>query len=116
MAVLRDFFRSLLGHQESLLKDSDFDPNFSQLLDFTQFAKFDLTSAEVRQASRNTVFSPRARRAFVVKNDLQYGLARMFELYRDLAGEVGIRIFRSWDEALDWVLPRETVPGGTSRD
>jgi hypothetical protein len=42
-----------------------------------------------------------------VKDDLQFGLARMFEIYRELHGETGIRVFRTLDEALDWVLQGE---------
>jgi hypothetical protein len=40
----------------------------------------------------------------LVKDDLQFGLARMFEMHRELRGEAGIRVFRTLDEALDWVL------------
>ncbi len=106
----------ILGHQERLLKDRDFDPDFAQLSDFTQFTKIDLTSTDVRNAARKSIFSPLSRRAFVVKNDLQYGLARMFELHRDSAGEAGIRIFRNLEDALDWVLPKETIPGEATRN
>jgi hypothetical protein len=100
----------ILMHQERLLADPDFDSSFSQLTDFTQFTKIDVTADQVRLAAKKDIFSPRSRRALVVKNDLQYGLARMFEIHRDSAGEVGIRVFRNLDEALDWVLPGDSVP------
>jgi hypothetical protein len=99
----------ILMHQERLLEDPDFDSSFSQLTDFTQFAKIDITADQVRIAAKKNIFSPRSRRALVVKNDLQYGLARMFEIHRDSAGEVGIRVFRNMDEALDWVLSKDTA-------
>jgi hypothetical protein len=44
-----------------------------------------------------------------VKNDLQFGLARMFQTYRELNGETGIRAFRTIDEALDWILVEKTA-------
>ena len=49
------------------------------------------------------MFSPRSRRACVVKDDAQFGLARMFEIHRDLKGESGIRVFRSMEKALEWI-------------
>ncbi len=106
--VLR--IEDILGHQERLLNDPDFDPSFSQLLDFSQCIRFDLTPDDVRLAARKNIFSPHSRRALVVNNDVQYGLARMFEIHRNLAGEVGIRVFRSIDEALGWVLSMDSVP------
>jgi len=63
----------------------------------------------VRQFAQRSIFSSRSRRAFVVKDDLQFGLARMFEIHRDLNGETGIRVFRTLDEALDWILAGDAV-------
>jgi hypothetical protein len=99
----------ILGHQERLLNDPDFDSSFSQLSDFTQFTRIEVTGDQVRLAAKKNIFSPHSRRAMVVKNDLQYGLARMFELHRDSAGEMGIRVFRNLDEALNWVLSKDTA-------
>jgi hypothetical protein len=99
----------ILAHQERLLEDPDFDPGFSQLSDFTQVTKINITPADVRLAARKNIFSSHSHRALVVKSDLQYGLGGMFEIHRDSAGEVGIRVFRQLDEALDWVLSSDTV-------
>ena len=94
----------ILGHQERLSKDPDFDPSFSQLQDYTHVSKLDVTPEDVRLFARKNIFSSHSRRAMVVKDDLQFGLARMFEIHRDFAGESGIRVFRNLDEALDWVF------------
>jgi hypothetical protein len=99
----------LFGHQERLLKDPEFDPTFSQLLDFTHITKVDITPEDVRLAARKTIFSPQSHRAMLVKDDLQFGLARMFEIHRELNGEKGIRVFRNIDEALDWVFAKDPV-------
>jgi hypothetical protein len=45
----------------------------------------------------------------VVKDDLQFGLARMFEIHRELKGETGIRVFRAFDEAMDWIMVGDTA-------
>ena len=64
---------------------------------------------DVRQLAQRNIFSPRSRRAFVVKDDLQFGLARMFEIHRELKGETGIRVFRAFDEAMDWIMVGDTA-------
>jgi hypothetical protein len=98
------------AHQQKLSKDPDFDCSFSQIADFTQFTKFDLSSDDIRQMAEMSLFSPQSRRAFIVPNDFAYGLGRMFQILRDLAGEKGIHVCRSLEEALDWVLSKSTSP------
>jgi hypothetical protein len=99
----------ILGHMDRLIHDSDFDPTYSQIVDFTQFSGIDIEPEDVRQFAQRDIFSPQSRRAFLVKDDLQYGLARMFEIHRELNGETGIRVFRTIDQALDWVLAGDAV-------
>ena len=99
----------LLGHMERLSKDPDFDPDFSQVLDFRQITALEIGPEDVRQLAQRNIFSPRSRRAFVVKDDLQFGLARMFEIHRELKGETGIRVFRTFDEAMDWIMVRDSA-------
>ncbi len=99
----------LLGHMDQLSKDPDFDPDFSQVLDFRQITALEIGPEDVRQLAQRNIFSPRSRRAFVVKDDLQFGLARMFEIHRELKGETGIRVFRTFDEAMDWIMVRDSA-------
>lgn len=96
-------------HMDMLSKDPDFDRNFSQLQDFTHLTGIDIDAADVRAFAKRDVFSPESRRAIVVKNDLQFGLARMYQTHRELAGETGIRVFRTLEEGLDWVFPAAGV-------
>lgn len=96
-----------LAHQIRLLSDPDFDPSYSQLVDFTQITKFDLSAEDIRQMAQRKVFSPDSRRAILVPNELAFGLGRMFESLRNTAGERGIRVFRNLEEALDWVLSKQ---------
>ena len=68
-------------------------------------ATVQLQAAEVRQLAEFILGGqPDAppRVAFVPGRDADYGLARMFEVFREhVATEV--RVFRDWDEALAWV-------------
>jgi hypothetical protein len=101
-------YADLLAHQNRLLKDPDFDPSFSQILDFTRMTALKLEPNEVRNLAQRTIFSPESRRAIAAVNDLEYGFGRMFGILRENEGETGIRVFRSLDEAVDWVLSKST--------
>jgi len=96
-----------LALQNRLLADSDFDPSFSQLLDFTHITQFDFTAADVHQLALHSIFSVDSRRAILVPNDLGFGLGRMYGILREAAGERGIRVFRELEDALDWVLRKQ---------
>jgi hypothetical protein len=98
-----------LAHQEKLLKDPDFSPDFSQLWDLTQVTKVELTAEEVRRIAGRPIFSSESRRAILVSSDLVFGLSRMFEIVRDTYGEKGICVFRNLDDALEWVLAKNTA-------
>ena len=92
------------GHMDRLLADPEFDPTFSQLVDFREITAVEFGPEEVRQFAQRKIYSSISRRAFLVTNDLQFGLARMFEIYRELNGETGIRVFRTFEEAMDWIV------------
>jgi len=96
-----------LALQGNLRKHPDFDPSFSQLLDCTHITKIEFTREDMQRLARDPLFSPNSRRAILVKDDLAFELARMFEMMRDLMGEQGIRVFRNLDEALEWVLDKD---------
>jgi hypothetical protein len=98
-----------LAYQEKLLKDPDFDPNFSQLVDCTQVTRLELGPDEVRTLAQRSIFSPDSRRAILVSSDMVFGFARMFVMFREAAGETGLRIFPDLDEALFWILPENTA-------
>lgn len=98
----------VLAHQQKLLNDPDFDPSFSQIVDFNQVTDFKLSAEEIRLLAQRSIFSPTARRALIMPSNLGYGLARMFEILREDQGDVGTRVFRTLEEALDWVLTQET--------
>lgn len=95
-----------LSHMEKLSKDLDFDPRYSQIADFTQVTKIQLSAQDIHDLARRSIFSTQSRRAFIVPNDVAYGLARMFEMLRENQGETGIGIFRSLEDALDWVFSK----------
>jgi hypothetical protein len=92
-----------LEHQDKLLNEPDFDPSYSQLFDVTHITDAQLSAADIQTLAARTVFSPSSRRAVLVRSDLQFGLARIFELFRESKGDKGIHIFRKLEEALEWI-------------
>lgn len=95
----------VLDCQRKLAKDPDFDPTFSQLLDTTHVSKSDVGADDIQKFAETDLFAPHARRAIIVKHDVCYGFARMFELLREGKGEHGISVFRDLEEGLNWVFP-----------
>jgi hypothetical protein len=95
-----------LAHQDRLLKDPDFDPSFSQIMDLTRATLSGLGADDIRKIAERNIFSAESHRAIVVSSTLVYGFGRMFEMLRETAGENGIRVFRDLDEAVDWILSK----------
>jgi hypothetical protein len=93
-----------LAHQDQLLADPDFDPSYSQLLDYSHVTEVKIDANDIRKLAERSVFWPCSRRAMYVTRDIEYGFARMFEMLRENAGEKGIRVFRNLDDALTWVF------------
>ena len=99
-----------LAHQDQLLADPDFDPSYSQLLDYSHVTEVRLDTNDVRRLAERSVFWPCSRRAIYVTRDIEYGFARMFEMLRENAGEKGIKVFRNLDDALEWIFAAEKAP------
>jgi hypothetical protein len=93
-------------HFEKLLKDPDFDPRFSELGDYTRLTKIEFTADDLRDFARLNVFAPDARRAIIVTDDSTAVLAEMFALLRQVEGERDVRVFRTLEEGVEWIVPR----------
>jgi hypothetical protein len=90
-------------HMDRLVGHPEFDPKFRQLFDFREVIEVDLTGDEIRILAKRNIFQAPSRRAFVVRSKLHFGLARMFEIYREVAGEEGIMVFAEMQEAVSWL-------------
>jgi len=96
-------FAACKEHMTRLRADPTFQQTYSQVLDFRNVDRLELSPDEVRILAKQTVFSPTSRRAFLVSTDLQFGLARMFGTHRDINGEGFVGVFRTVDQAADWI-------------
>ena len=90
--------------------DPEFDPSFSQVVDFAQLTDTDIGLADLQTFAERDAYSGHSRRAIVVKGDVAFGFAKIFELYRQLRGAGGIQVFRDPGEAFDWVLSPDAAP------
>lgn len=98
----------VLKHQQQLLKDRDFDPSFSQLVDLDEVTEVAMATDDVRRIAEKSIFVPGTRRAVVAqKSDVAFGLSRMFEILRNLKGDQGVRVFRDREKALAWLFSGE---------
>lgn len=96
-ADLTDGRRHMIAHPS-------FQPDFSQLVDLRDLISIEATSAEIQQLAAGAPFTPESKRAFVAKSDLAFGMARMYESYRESThpGDQ-IRIFRNMADAELWL-------------
>jgi hypothetical protein len=101
----------LLDHQRRLALDPRFHPDLSQLLDFLGVTSSKgVTANAVKEGARRHLFGPHSRRALVASDPSTFGMARMFETYREISGsEEQIKVFRSLEDAWAWlgISPRE---------
>ena len=54
-----------LAHQEQILADPDFNPQFSQLMDFTHVTKIDLSAEDICKLAERDIFHPTSSRAIL---------------------------------------------------
>jgi len=97
-------YSDITSHQSRLKNDPDFDPSFDQLVDGTAVTHIELTTDNVRAVARQRLFAAGARQAIATGSEFAYGMARMFELYRESAGTGRlVRVFNGLEAAQEWL-------------
>jgi hypothetical protein len=92
-----------------LATEPEFEPTFRQLCDLREVTRLATSTTTLRDLARSSVFAPGARRAFVVGSDVNYGIARMFQTYCELAG-LEVNVFRDEPSATAWLgLPDKSA-------
>jgi hypothetical protein len=107
-------YAELREHYFRLAADPDFDPGFCQLADNRQVHRVDMTAQTLRQLAGITIFAEGRPRALVVSAESDYGLARMYAIFSETAGQK-VAVFREWADALQWLvctaeIPAESLP------
>ena len=95
-----EFIDLLLGHEK-------WKPGTAFLVDHSELNAGPLTVAEVHNIAdmcvRRRAQFGRARCALLVRRDLEYGLARMWEVFVEGKWDVTANLFRSRNEAILWL-------------
>jgi hypothetical protein len=110
----------LAATQSGVRADPRFDPEYSQLFDFSAVTEVRVTRDGLLALASRTPYAPTSRRAMVVPDDLGFGMARMYQMLSGRDPEY-FRPFRSVDAAMRWLegLPDESprdIPPGAARD
>jgi len=74
-------------------------------------ARFDVRSDDVREIGKFILEhqpAPPPRVAFVTGRDVDFGLARMFEVHREHPA-TEVRVFRDYDEAILWAREKTSL-------
>jgi|GEM_PF-1027548 len=91
-------------HRRKLGSDPHFHASFSQLVDLTRVTSVALDYKTVKGLSREQIFSPKSRRAFVARSLLTYAMSRMFISIREsTGGKEQMNVFKDRKTALDWL-------------
>ena len=99
-------YADVAAHQEGLKRDPDFNPTFDQLFDGTAVTKIELTAGEIQTIARQRLFAAGSRQAFAAGSEFAYGMARMFEIYRETSGAGRlVRVFNGLEAAREWLEP-----------
>jgi hypothetical protein len=95
----------LFDHQRRLAADPRFNSDFSQLIDSRDVTSTEgLTGSGIESVALRHLYGPRSRRAIVVSRPDTFGIARMFESYREISGgEEAIHVFWNLADALAWL-------------
>jgi hypothetical protein len=100
----------VLAHQDSLLHDPDFNPEFDQLVDTIGITDVSLSVNEIRRAVNRNLFSPNSRLALIAGSSFMYGMLRMTQTYQELSNSKPlVSIFRDRATALQWLgIPEDS--------
>lgn len=96
-------YTDLLRHQDRLVSDPRFSAEFAQIADFRDLdTGTEITTDEVRELAKHTIFSDKSRRAFVAPDETLFGLARVYASVRAATGESNVRVVKSVEDAAKW--------------
>ena len=77
-------FAEAKAHQDQLVSDPDFNPEFNQLIDATAVTALDMSVDEAKMIARRAFFSPTSRRAFVATSPSIFGMARLMAAHDEI--------------------------------
>jgi hypothetical protein len=94
------------AYQQELVQRPEFDPTWAHVFDARNAIQFDMSSEETRQLAATSVLAPSARRAMVATDLATFGFFRMYGTLFELQVDgSAVGVFRTLDDAIEWVTP-----------
>ncbi len=94
----------ILAQVERFNTDPAFQPSFDHLVDTRGTTQFDVSGEGIRLVSTHSVFNEKSHRAIVVGKNETFGMARMYQLFREWYDKPDqVRVFRDMEEARRWL-------------
>jgi hypothetical protein len=102
--------QDMFDHHQQLGMDPRFNPEFSVLLDMSDATDYTgLTVAGLKKAAQKPFYGPHTRRAVIAPREALFGLARLFDAYREIArGEEHSRVFTNRPAAMLWLIASDS--------
>jgi hypothetical protein len=100
------------AYQSELSHNSQFSPEFSQLMDMTDLKTVRLSSLSIDRLLKTRAFAKGVRWGVIAESDLAFGISRMIEVHCH-EQKIPFRSFRKREEAEAWFFasPEDTDAG-----
>jgi hypothetical protein len=104
----------IILYLRNMKNDAAFDPHYDKIENTRDVTELKINNADLQEISQIIILDNSVRRALVASRDLLFGVSRMFEAYRGSEQEGNFGVFRTKDEALQWInngrLERQLEP------
>jgi hypothetical protein len=98
-------FDDVLAARAETRSHPDFDPRYFDLFDLREVTEIEISGAEMARIAATSVLARGVCRAFVVKTQVQYGMARMFSGLAE-PHDQNVFVFRDLAVAEAWLESR----------
>lgn len=104
-----EFYDAFLNYYQNIKSRPEY-YSFDEIVDFRETTDFKLSPEGLRNlvklTSSKDIQGIKTKLAIVVTLPLGYGLAKMYEIYRNIRPNTTkeLRVFRSYNHALDWII------------
>ena len=103
-------FAEMRAHEDQLMRDPDFNPEFNQVIDGRKCTALDISIDEAKTLAGRRIFSPLSRNAWVATDPTIYGMGRLIATYHEMGKMPSqVCVFYDLASALKW-LGLEALP------
>jgi hypothetical protein len=93
----------IIFYLHSIANDPAFDPTYDKIEYTCNVTELQLSNRDLQEIAGIIIMGKSSRRALVAGRDLIFGVFRMFEVYRGAAQEGNFSVFRTVEDAMQWI-------------